>query len=108
MKLYQVDFNKIILRDYLANDRTLLANERTLLSFVRTAIAIVGSAMVCIKLVDDPFLYLLGIVLLIISALILVYGTYSYWAVHKRLSTIIDNDLIKEEIKEQQIHDTTI
>lgn len=97
MKLYHVEPEKVILRDYLARDRTLLANERTLLSFVRTSIATVGSAIVCIKVIDEPTIIIFGIILLIISPLILFYGLFRYFAVRKRIVAIPDNYFLIEE-----------
>ena len=40
--------DKMILRDYLATDRTILANERTFLAYIRTALAIfaVGASLI--------------------------------------------------------------
>ena len=97
MKLYHVEPERIILRDYLARDRTLLANERTLLSFVRTSIATIGSAIVCIKVMDEPTIIVFGIILLIISPFILFYGLIRYFAVRKRIVSIPDNYLLAEE-----------
>lgn len=44
----------LILRDWLALDRTKLANERTALAYVRTFIGMEGAALALIKLFDVP------------------------------------------------------
>lgn len=104
MKLYQVDPNKVILRDYLAKDRTMLANERTFLAFVRTAIGFAGTGVACIKLVSDQTVMIMGIAMLVISPLIFVYGLSRYLSVRKRIQAIPDNNLLQEP-KEEQLYD---
>ncbi len=76
----QKDFeNNMILRDYLARDRTFLANERTMLAYFRTAIMVFASGITLIKLFFNDFiLRLLGIILLPCAFLIILLGIYRY------------------------------
>ena len=96
MKLYRVEPSKIILRDYLAKDRTMLANERTFLAFLRTAIGFAGAGVACIKLVSEQTVVTIGILTLVISPIILIYGLVRYLAVRKRIQSIPDNYLLYE------------
>lgn len=48
--LYNFDKDKMILRDFLAADRTLLANERTLLAYIRTGISLIAVGIYLIRL----------------------------------------------------------
>lgn len=94
----------MILRDYLAKDRTMLANERTFLSFVRTAVGFAGTGIACIKLVSDQTIVIAGIVMMVISPLIFFYGLSRYLAVRKRIQGIPDNNLLQEP-KEEPLYD---
>lgn len=60
----------LILRDYLALDRTMLANERTLLSYLRTAIMLLISGITIIKLfAGNAIMVTFGALLLPLSAI---------------------------------------
>ncbi|AJA49204.1 hypothetical protein CPAST_c31380 [Clostridium pasteurianum DSM 525 = ATCC 6013] len=85
------NFNKkdMILRDFLAADRTALANERTLLAYIRTGISLIIIAISLIKLFDDTFTYVLGIVCGIFSIIPIVLGIYKYRKMNKKLSNIL-------------------
>ena len=48
--VYNFKKEEMILRDFLAADRTLLANERTLLAYIRTGISLLAIAISLIKL----------------------------------------------------------
>lgn len=81
---------KIILRDYLAIDRTRLANQRTLLSFLRTALYLIISALAVLE-VDflrglAPWSWT-GVVMAIVVALI---GIVNYWLVNRRVQAAYD------------------
>lgn len=60
--IYNFDKEQMILRDFLAADRTLLANERTLLAYIRTGISLLVVAISLIKLFDGIIPDILGII----------------------------------------------
>ena len=60
--IYNFDKEQMILRDFLAADRTLLANERTLLAYIRTGISLLVVAISLIKLFDSILTDILGII----------------------------------------------
>lgn len=77
---------KIILRDYLAIDRTKLANQRTFLAYLRTAIMVVASGITIVKLIPDDFYWrLFGFIIIFLSPLCLVVAIFSYYRVKKNI-----------------------
>lgn len=61
---------EIILRDYLAIERTRLANERTLLSYIRSSLYLLLASIAIFQLKDFPnFIYL---------AILSLYLVYSF------------------------------
>lgn len=79
----------MILRDFLAADRTLLANERTLLAYIRTGIGMLAIAISLIKLFDTNFTYILGIVFILLSIIPIVFGIYRYKRINKKIENVI-------------------
>ena len=69
---------ELILRDYLALDRTKLANERTFLSYIRTFIGALTAGIGLVKLTDDYVLIILGFALAAVSPLFLLVGLYRF------------------------------
>jgi putative membrane protein len=58
---------KLILRDYLAADRTKMANERTLLAYLRTMIGFAASGVALIKILDEPWAVVAGYICLVLA-----------------------------------------
>jgi len=79
MNHYTENRDDMILRDYLAIDRTKLANERTYLSFIRTSVSFLLTGIGFIKLTNERFFIGLGVVLAVIAPLILIIGTVKYF-----------------------------
>jgi putative membrane protein len=76
---------KIILRDYLALERTRLANERTIFSYIRTSLymLLAGIAMLQMKGLEE--IKWLGFVSLALSVIILVFGIFKYYQLKNKL-----------------------
>ncbi len=89
-KCYASQFDKedLILRDFLATDRTSLANERTLLAYVRTSLSVIASGVGFIKLFDYRFLTFLGYACFPLGIIILIYGFQRYNFIHKKIRRI--------------------
>lgn len=77
--------DQIILRDYLALERTKLANERTLMSYVRASIYLVLAGIAFLRLQDFQGIKWLGIVTIIISVLVFFMGLVRYFRFRARL-----------------------
>lgn len=76
---------QIILRDYLALERTRLANERTLLSYLRTSLYMLLGGIAFLQMTDFEEIRWLGFVSLGISIVSLVVGITRYLVINVRL-----------------------
>ena len=91
MKYYEGFKDEMILRDYLAYDRTRLALTRTVLAFVRTALGLLATGLGLIILQEAIALELLGYGILLIAVAVLAFG-YSYWRKYReRLDSLEEN-----------------
>lgn len=77
--------DEIILRDYLAMERTTLANERTLLSYIRSSLYLLVGGIALLKLENFENLHLLGYLSLILTVCFVVIGLYRYQKLKSRL-----------------------
>ncbi|MEG1525589.1 MAG: DUF202 domain-containing protein [Clostridia bacterium] len=94
-KTYQKFCDEMILRDYLALDRTILANKRTFLAYVRTAIGLLASGIGMVKLVSDGILNILGFVFIIAALPVLIIGTTEYIKIRITLRAVGKIDKIE-------------
>ncbi len=88
-KIYNFDKSQMILRDFLAADRTLLANERTLLAYIRTGVGLLAIAISLIKLFDTNVTYALGIVFIILSIMPIMLGIYKYKKISRKIENVV-------------------
>ncbi|MCO6472669.1 MAG: DUF202 domain-containing protein [Melioribacteraceae bacterium] len=77
--------DKIILRDYLALERTKLANERTFMAYLRTSLYMVLGGIAFIQLEDFKEIPWAGYAALGISIILIVVGLYRYLQIRHRL-----------------------
>lgn len=87
--IYDFSKDEMILRDFLAADRTLLANERTLLSYFRTGLGLLAIAISLIKLFDNNITYILGIIFFVSSIIPIIAGIYRYKRINKKIENLI-------------------
>lgn len=81
---------QIILRDYLAMQRTTLANERTLFSYIRTSLYLVLGGIGLSEVDYFSHIKWVGTLALSLSALVLVYGFVRYIVLRKKLQKFYD------------------
>ncbi|NOX98010.1 MAG: DUF202 domain-containing protein [Nitrospirae bacterium] len=87
MPYSKFDQSEMILRDYLAQDRTRLANERTFLAYLRTAITFSAAGGTLIKIFpDEGYLRILGAILLVLGFCLGLLGGWRFAAVTKKLN----------------------
>lgn len=86
--LYNLEKENLILRDFLAVDRTVLANERTFLAYFRTALTLIVTGSSFIKFVDDVIIKCFGYIFVPLGFLILMMGIYRFLEIRKKLSKI--------------------
>ncbi|PZX53810.1 putative membrane protein [Algoriphagus ratkowskyi] len=77
--------NELIIRDYLARQRTTLSNDRTLLSFIRTSLyfMVSGTALFEVKQLDH--VRQLGYLAFGLSLVFLIVGIVNYLRIRKKL-----------------------
>lgn len=80
---------KLILRDYLAIDRTKLANERTFLSYLRTSFYLILAGISFLQLKEFHDIQWIGYVLFFLSIILLPLGIYKYIKRNNDLKSII-------------------
>jgi putative membrane protein len=80
---------ELIVRDYLAADRTALANERTFLAYVRTALAIAAAGGSLIHFLDSLVWDVLGMLLLAMAVFTLAWGVYQFRYYNRRLKHVL-------------------
>jgi putative membrane protein len=77
--------DEIILRDYLALERTKLANERTLLAYSRTSLYMLLGGVAFFQLQGFRNIQWLGYVALILGMILILVGLYRYFQIKARL-----------------------
>jgi putative membrane protein len=77
--------DKIILRDYLALERTRLANERTLFAYIRTSLYLVLGGIAFLQLENFKRIHWVGYASLMLSLLFFVFGVFRYYRLRKKL-----------------------
>lgn len=78
----------VILRDYLAIERTRLANERTLLSYIRSSLYLLLGGIAFFQLKNFPDFEYLGVLSLVFSALFFIIGVYRFVLLKKSLKRL--------------------
>ena len=95
------DFNpdqKVILRDYLAIERTRLANERTLLSYIRSSLYLLLGSIAFYQLKEFPNFQYLALTALIFSAIFFMIGVYRFIILKRSLKRLYYNSERKESV----------
>jgi putative membrane protein len=83
---------KIILRDYLALERTRLANERTLFAYLRTSIYLILGGIAFLQLEGLEHIKWLGYFSLGLSVIFMVVGVYTYFKLKNKLKKYYTNN----------------
>lgn len=102
MRTYKEKHEDMILRDFLALDRTILANTRTLLAYMRTAIGLIAGGIGMVKLVADGLTHIIGYIFIIAAFPTLIIGIYEYIKMKKALLEI-EQEKKKKTIKRAQL-----
>ncbi len=80
---------ELILRDYLAADRTVLANERTYLAYIRTALAFAIAGASLIHFLEPLVSDVAGWALIAMGVVTFAIGTMRYAQTRQRLERIL-------------------
>ncbi len=102
---YYKEFNdNMIIRDYLALDRTILANRRTLLAYVRTSIGLFAGGIGLVELLDSGITMAIGYISIAISVPVLVAGIIEFTKTKNSLASILKMEGKKMEHIEKEIN----
>jgi putative membrane protein len=94
--------DKLILRDYLALDRTHLANERTLLAYIRTALMMLISGITLIKLFQGQATVVFsGYLMFSVSLIVLGIGAWRFFKMRRR---IIRAEIVSTTVQGNDAH----
>ncbi|AHM59693.1 hypothetical protein D770_07150 [Flammeovirgaceae bacterium 311] len=93
---------KIILRDYMAMERTRLANERTLMAYVRTSLFFVTGGLTLLELKRFAHLTGLAYIAIIIAILMFTIGITRFVVLGKRLRKYYAQIKNEEEAQKQE------
>lgn len=85
MEKEQLSDNELIVRDYLARQRTSLANDRTLLSYIRTSLYFLVSGTALLEVNALSHISSLGFLAFALSLGMLLIGFLSYYRVKRKL-----------------------
>ncbi len=97
------EFNResMILRDWLALDRTVFANKRTFLAYSRTAIAMAVLGIAFVKLIGHQFFEIAGFLLILLGISVFYVGLREYNANTKRFKRLVEKErAIEAQLRE--------
>ncbi|MDD4144234.1 MAG: DUF202 domain-containing protein [Prolixibacteraceae bacterium] len=84
--------DQIILRDYLALERTKLANERTLLAYSRTSLYMLLGGIAFLQLEDFKSIIWVGYLAIGLSIVLIIVGIYRFFLIKYRLTNYYINN----------------
>lgn len=93
---------KIILRDFLALERTTLANERTLFAYIRTSLYLILGGIAFLKMESLETIQWLSYLSFGISFLMIVYGLVRYFKLKRKLQKFYDEDQMLQFEQEEK------
>jgi putative membrane protein len=82
----------LILRDYLATDRTTLANERTLLAYVRTGLGFGVSGASSIHFFSATMTDVFGWILIAVGILVTCFGIVRFMQTKRLTAKVVERD----------------
>lgn len=97
----------IILRDFLALERTTLANERTLFSYLRSGVYLVVAGFAFLKLKNYVDLDWLSYILFALSLFMFIFGFVRFLIVKRKLEVYYNNMEQKDASKKESKKDKT-
>jgi|SRR5687768_9949738 len=75
----------LVLREYLAIERTKLANERTLLTYIRTGLYFLVAGSTLGHLIDTAFWNRMGVPVIVVGAIIMALGFIRFLQVGRKI-----------------------
>jgi len=87
----------LILRDYLAIDRTILANERTFMAYIRTALSVFAVGASLFQFFHSTVMKTIGWIFIPAGIFIFIIGMIKYRQVKNRIGKIQDSPEVPSE-----------
>jgi putative membrane protein len=91
---------EMILRDWLALDRTVLANKRTFLAYGRTAIALIALGIAFVKLIQHRFFEVSGFALMVLGVAVFFLGLREFVNNSARFKRLVEKERELEQALE--------
>jgi putative membrane protein len=85
---FETDHEHMILRDYLAVDRTILTNEATYLAYIRTSLTLFAAGATLVKVFSEDYVHWLGWVFIVIAVWLVVHGYFRYEQINKVMQRV--------------------
>ncbi len=85
---YEKEHEQMILRDYLAVDRTIMTNEASFMSYVRTSLTLIATGAAMIKFFTEPTMQALGWGFIIMGGWLSIHGYQRYRQVDEILHRV--------------------
>ena len=85
----EVDKTDLILRDFLAIDRTVLANQNTFLAYLRTALTLFVAGLTFVRFFDHSIIVIIGWIFVPLGIITFAVGLLRYNRLRKVLKTIM-------------------
>ncbi|MBR9831083.1 DUF202 domain-containing protein [Acidiluteibacter ferrifornacis] len=92
----------IILRDFLALERTKLANERTLLSYIRASLYLLLGGIALLKLEGFEQIKFLGYTSLSLTVILLIVGIFRYNKLNIKLKDYYGDMELQMNLKQKE------
>ena len=95
---YMQDHKNMILRDYLAIDRTILTNETAFMSYVRTSLTLIAAGATLVKFFSNEYMQALGWMFIATGGWFVFYGYRRYRQVDQLMHKV-KGDYINQQLK---------
>jgi putative membrane protein len=93
---------EIILRDYLALERTKLANERTLFAYIRTSLYLIIAGMTILQLINFETIHWIAFLSIGLSIIILIVGIWRYVKLDRQIKLYYtDRNELEKAVKNE-------
>ena len=97
--------HELILRDWLALDRTILANERTFLAYSRTSLTLIIAGLAFVKFFGHVFYITAGYVFIVAGVGFFIFSLSRYRRMVARLKIVqqAEEDLLQEPLEQAML-----
>lgn len=75
---YEKDHEQMILRDYLAVDRTMMTNEASYMSYIRTSLTMMAAGVTLIKIFPEDYVQIVGWGIIVIGGWLAIHGYHRF------------------------------